>query len=64
MGNPTIRLADDLDELQTAAEAVFLAHFPSGRVPAARKDLQDVLLRAYSIGYDAAHRDHVDGNIG
>lgn len=64
MSNRSFHEAENLDQLQTAAEKVFLANFHSGKVPEARSDLRDLLRLAYSIGYDAAHQDHVDGNLG
>lgn len=65
MSNPNVREAEDLEELLTATETILTQSLHLIWVPdAARNELRDVLQRAYSMGYDAAHQDHVDGNVG
>ena len=65
MSNPNIHEAGDLEELLSASETVIINDLRLIMfTDQARHDLRDILQRAYSIGYDDAHQDHVDGNIG
>ncbi len=66
MSNPNVREAEDLEQLLSAAGTILvndlhLIFWPEKSVTG---DLRDILQRAYSLGYDAAHQDHVDGNLG
>lgn len=65
MSNPNIKEAEDLKELQSAAETLLVKdlHLIFVNGPAAN-DLRDALKRAYSLGYDAAQADCSDGTIG
>lgn len=56
-----VREAEDLDQLVDVAQDLFISR---RRPIETRNDLRTLLQRAYSLGYDAAHQDHVDGNIG
>jgi hypothetical protein len=66
MSNPNLREAEDLDQLLSAAETILVndLHLIFWPEKWTGNDLRDILQRAYSIGYDAAHQDHVDGNLG
>lgn len=64
MARPTRALVaetEDTEALLNLAQDLFV----SRRHPVdTRDDLRLIVQRAYSLGYDAAHQDHVDGNIG
>lgn len=61
-----IQETEDLEELQSVAEQILVndLHLIFWPEKSVTSDLRDILARAYSLGYDAAHQDHVDGNIG
>lgn len=64
MARPTrtlVREAEDLDQLMDVAQDLFVSR---RRPIETRDELRLVIQRAYSLGYDAAHQDHVDGNLG
>jgi len=58
-----IKNTEDLEELLYTAKGIIL-HGSYLMIPEKTTELRDLLLKAYSLGYDAAHADHVDGNLG